>query len=743
MIEELIRRVFNPTERRMHKDIRRMLTQVPAQSKLALKLLKDTFHSDFDDSLVSLDQALQRHGLLETSQGLFEYASQSQTIANKKLIKLCQNASSEGNFICAAQRCKTLKSTQPNSIEITISLVRNLIWEGDIQAAQEELEAAHGHISHPALDILHCDIALAQGSAKRAIHQINELTMKHPDNLELKINKGKIYLQLQHFEEAEEYFKNLLLSHPNNTATMFCLAKTAFMMRAYDLAGSRFADLIKKAPNNLNAHLFHIKCLLEIYGADVAQAQLDQLEGKFEPSQLWMSQIIVLRMRRDDKKILNYIENIIQQNPIGTVPSNILETIYIQKIDALLRMNLDIESQERFELIHANFAEILKFRPMRLELKKLYCRILIAEDRIKEAQDLINLLPQSMDSLTVELHIWRLQNMGNLSAAKDIWDKHCHSIRIPQIQHSNPDALERLDDHAIDNGIGNVTLITVVKNDLPRIPWFLNYYRKMGIDRFVFIDNGSQDDSRTYLRAQSDVHLYHAHAPYYQGYAGVKWINQLSDQYASNGWVLYVDVDEALVFPRMETNTIKTLTRYMEENNQEALSGFMVDMFSNDIQEQDDADSPVDFMQNYRFFENSYQIIPAVLCPYKINFGGFRQHFGATENMTKTPLFRGGRNISLLYSSHSISPAAISDVTCGLLHYKFTNHLVDSFSMDIKENTRTGQCNSRHKRYLDYMVENDGVIPVNQRLVTKYQNSMQLVSLGLIECPSRFQEHIG
>src|SRR5262245_53663554 len=38
-----------------------------------------------------------------------------------------------------------------------------------------------------------------------------------------------------------------------------------------------------------------------------------------------------------------------------------------------------------------------------------------------------------------------------------------------------------------------VILVAVVRNEIQRLPGFLSHYRRLGIDRFMFIDNDSSD----------------------------------------------------------------------------------------------------------------------------------------------------------------------------------------------------------------------------------------------------------
>ena len=51
-----------------------------------------------------------------------------------------------------------------------------------------------------------------------------------------------------------------------------------------------------------------------------------------------------------------------------------------------------------------------------------------------------------------------------------------------------------------------------VKDEIDRLPHFLRHYRAIGAKRFVFVDNGSTDQSSRYLADQGDCDVYHCRA---------------------------------------------------------------------------------------------------------------------------------------------------------------------------------------------------------------------------------------
>ncbi|MDP2083648.1 MAG: glycosyltransferase family 2 protein, partial [Gemmobacter sp.] len=56
----------------------------------------------------------------------------------------------------------------------------------------------------------------------------------------------------------------------------------------------------------------------------------------------------------------------------------------------------------------------------------------------------------------------------------------------------------------------DILLCCCLRNERVRLPFFVEYYRKLGINHFLFIDNGSDDGSREWLAEQADVSVWSA-----------------------------------------------------------------------------------------------------------------------------------------------------------------------------------------------------------------------------------------
>ena len=125
----------------------------------------------------------------------------------------------------------------------------------------------------------------------------------------------------------------------------------------------------------------------------------------------------------------------------------------------------------------------------------------------------------------------------------------------------------------------DIILFATLRNERVRLPYFLKYYRNIGINHFVVVDNGSDDGSREYLEAQGDVSVFHTSASYKRARFGTDWLNHLLRHHGAGHWVLVVDVDEFFVYPFCDTRPIRALTDWLDDTGVRAFSAMLIDMY--------------------------------------------------------------------------------------------------------------------------------------------------------------------
>ena len=106
-------------------------------------------------------------------------------------------------------------------------------------------------------------------------------------------------------------------------------------------------------------------------------------------------------------------------------------------------------------------------------------------------------------------------------------------------------------------------LITVVKDELIRIREFFRHYRRIGVKKFIILDNASQDGTREFCMSQDDTDVFSIERSFTSA-RHVSWINKLLLRYGFGRWYISVDADELLDFPGSENFGVDDLVRAAE-----------------------------------------------------------------------------------------------------------------------------------------------------------------------------------
>jgi len=226
-----------------------------------------------------------------------------------------------------------------------------------------------------------------------------------------------------------------------------------------------------------------------------------------------------------------------------------------------------------------------------------------------------------------------------------------------------------------------------VRNEMQRLPHFLAHHRALGVDHFLFVDNGSDDGTRDYLAAQEDVSLWETRHSYRLSRFGVDWLTWLQVKHAHGHWCLTLDADEIFIYPHYETRPLRALTEWLDREGEAALGAMMLDMYPDgplDGAEYAPGDDP---MRLLAWFDGgNYTIRRQKRMENLWIQGGVRaRHFFAgtprrAPTLNKVPLVRWNRRYAYVNSTHALLPRRLNHVydseggekLCGiLLHTKF------------------------------------------------------------------------
>lgn len=125
----------------------------------------------------------------------------------------------------------------------------------------------------------------------------------------------------------------------------------------------------------------------------------------------------------------------------------------------------------------------------------------------------------------------------------------------------------------------DILLVATLRNERLRLPYFLDYYRKLGVNHFLLIDNGSDDGTSEYLARQEDVSVWYTEKSYKRSRFGVDWMNRLKRRYACGHWCVVVDIDEFLVYPFCDTRPLRALTDWLDASSIRSFGAMLLDMY--------------------------------------------------------------------------------------------------------------------------------------------------------------------
>ncbi|WP_353620622.1 glycosyltransferase family 2 protein [Paracoccus albus] len=289
-----------------------------------------------------------------------------------------------------------------------------------------------------------------------------------------------------------------------------------------------------------------------------------------------------------------------------------------------------------------------------------------------------------------------------------------------------------------------ILCFVTLRNELVRLPFFLDYYRNMGIGHFLIVDNGSNDGSLEYLKEQQDVSVWSTSGSYKASRFGMDWLNWLLFRYGSGHWCLTVDPDEFLVYPHCDSRPIQALTHWMNASAIKSLPAMLLDVYPKGRI----GDEP------YRSGTNPLEIAcyfdPANYMIHKNGrYGNLwiqggpraRSFFGRDPKLApalnKIPLVKWQRNYVYVSSTHMALPRSLNlvydenggeRIAGALLHAKFLSTFIEKSDEEMLR----GQHYANSQEYRAYSAGLQGDMTLWNEESRRYEGWRQLQELGLI-----------
>ena len=295
---------------------------------------------------------------------------------------------------------------------------------------------------------------------------------------------------------------------------------------------------------------------------------------------------------------------------------------------------------------------------------------------------------------------------------------------------------------------GAILCFVTLRNESLRLPHFLAYYRALGVDHFLVVDNGSTDGSTALLTDQPDVSLWSTAHSYRRARFGMDWLGWLQIVHGHGHWCLTVDADELLVFPRPEAG-LRGLTEDLDARGAEAMGALMVELYPRGplgAAPYRPGDDPLRTLTH--FDADNYRSIHHPTYENLYIQGGVRERaFFAADparapTLNKVPLVKWNRRYVYVSSMHQMLPPRLNRVfpahgagapTGVLLHTKFLPTIAARSAEEMARREHF-ENSDLYRDYYEALMA-DPVLWHDRS--ERYTGWRQLVGLGLMSDPGR------
>ncbi len=290
----------------------------------------------------------------------------------------------------------------------------------------------------------------------------------------------------------------------------------------------------------------------------------------------------------------------------------------------------------------------------------------------------------------------------------------------------------------------DLLLFCTFRNESVRLPYFLSYYRDLGVNHFFFVDNDSTDAGIDHLVGQDDISIWHTQGSYKSATFGVDWLNWLQRKYAHGHWTLVVDPDEFFVYPFCDTRPLRALTDWLDASSIRSFSAMLLDMYPKgrlDEQPYSSGQNPLEIAS--WFDSGNYTISKNESMGNLWIQGGprarafFPDEPAQAPALNKIPLVKWNRRYAYASSTHMLLPRGLNQVydewggekaSGVLLHAKF----LDTFATKASEELDRKQHYAASIEYKAYAATQRDDPDLWCKWSEKYINWRQLEILGLM-----------
>jgi tetratricopeptide (TPR) repeat protein len=241
----------------------------------------------------------------------------------------------------------------------------------------------------------------------------------------------------------------------------------------------------------------------------------------------------------------------------------------------------------------------------------------------------------------------------------------------------------------------------VIRDEHELLMPFLAHYRKLGVESFIIIDNGSREalpPEVTY--ASADIMVLQNSSRFADARHGMTWINEILEAGCCD-WLLFADCDEFLIYPGCEALSLPELVSHLDSRGETAMMAPMLDVCDRGFL----AGAAIsDNMSEHRVIDASWVSERNLLAPWRRFQGGIRA--GLVDSLTKTPLVKASAGVRYA-NNHCVTACRVARTRGALIHRKIFRDrtLMTLPAADVSTHSRVRDrstfCISRHVALAD------------------------------------------
>ncbi|WP_241581090.1 glycosyltransferase family 2 protein [Rosenbergiella nectarea] len=299
--------------------------------------------------------------------------------------------------------------------------------------------------------------------------------------------------------------------------------------------------------------------------------------------------------------------------------------------------------------------------------------------------------------------------------------------------------LKKTFDNTLKIKENDILLFCTIRNEAIRLPFFFEYYEKLGVNHFFIVDNDSTDNLPEIIEEKENVTLFSTSKSYKKSNFGMHWLNYILRRYGAKHWCLTCDPDEFLVLPdRGEENKLADLTFYLDSVARPSFFALMIDMYSDKKLEDNIYElgqNPLEvcsFFDKEGYFFNENYALNSLWAQGGVRMRTlFKNDPYAAPALNKTPLVKWKWYYSYISSMHLLLPRRLNaaykySLTGALLHFKFISLFNEKVNEELTRKQHYGDSNE-YKKY-NSILNN---IIFDKNISIKYNSISDLEDIGL------------